>query len=113
MGFIQDIITTLSEQMLEEDKMVKYDGEISPKFGWCTILMGGAGSGKGFARKQYMAIDSRVIDVDKYKSSNWLKRLNLYDKIKFELGVDDSEMNPSNSEYVENLILQLDHIQML
>lgn len=101
MGFLQDAITTLSEQMLEEDKMVKYDGEISPKFGWCTILMGGAGSGKSFARKRYMAIDSRVIDVDKYKSSDWLKRLNLYDEIKSELEVDDSEMNPTNSDYVK------------
>ena len=39
-------------RLLYEDKMIKFDGELSPKVGWCCIMSGGAGSGKGFVQKQ-------------------------------------------------------------
>lgn len=54
-------------RLLYEDKMIKFDGELSPKFGWCCIMSGGAGSGKGFVQKQVMDFDARVLDVDELK----------------------------------------------
>lgn len=54
-------------RLLNEDKMIKFDGELSPKFGWCCIMSGGAGSGKGFVQKQVMDFDARVLDVDELK----------------------------------------------
>lgn len=54
--------------MLNEQRVVKYDGQESPKFGWLTILIGGGGSGKGSIRKTSMLIDGRVLDVDKFKT---------------------------------------------
>lgn len=53
--------------LLNEDKMIKFDGQLSPKFGWCCIMSGGAGSGKGFVQKQVMDFDARVLDVDELK----------------------------------------------
>ena len=39
----------LLENLLFEDKMVKFGNELAPKYGWCCIYIGGPGSGKGFA----------------------------------------------------------------
>ena len=44
--FIKGAMTLLEGEELLEDKMVKYGGELSPKFGWCAIFVGGPGSGK-------------------------------------------------------------------
>lgn len=81
MGFIYDTILELDEQLLDEDKMVKYDGEISPKFGWCVILLGGPGSGKGYSRNHYMNIDAKVVDVDELKNPTTMKKLGLWSAI--------------------------------
>lgn len=67
MGFIQDAITELSEQMLAEDKMVKYDGEISPKFGWCVIYIGGPASGKSTATNHLSRLHGDYYNVDNLK----------------------------------------------
>lgn len=54
-------------RQLNEDRMIKFNGQLSPKFGWCVIMSGGAGSGKGYVQKQIMDFDAKVLDVDELK----------------------------------------------
>lgn len=52
---------------LLEDKVTKFGGEVFPKFGWCCILAGGSGSGKGYTLKNYIPIEGRMFDPDAVK----------------------------------------------
>lgn len=63
----------IEEQELLEDKMVKFGGEVSPKFGWCIIYMGGGASGKSTATKYLSGIQGKVFNVDDWKenSNRW------------------------------------------
>ena len=54
-------------RLLNEDKMVKFGGELSPEYGWCLIMSGGAGSGKGFVQSHVMDFNAKVLDVDELK----------------------------------------------
>lgn len=47
--YVVESANLLSEEILEEDRMVKYNGELSPKFGWCLMIVGGAAAGKSSA----------------------------------------------------------------
>lgn len=57
----------LFEELLEEDRMVKYNGELAPKFGWCVIYVGGPGSGKGSATKFLSRLEGDYYNVDNLK----------------------------------------------
>ena len=57
----------LSESLLLEDKMVKYDGELAPKFGWCVIYVGGPGSGKGSSTSFKSRLQGDYYNVDDLK----------------------------------------------
>lgn len=57
----------VEEQELLEDKMVKYDGELDPKFGWCVIYVGGPASGKGTATKYLSRLRGDYYNVDDLK----------------------------------------------
>lgn len=50
-------------RLLNEDKIVKFGGKISTDAGWCLILSGGAGSGKGFVQSNVMDFKSRVFNL--------------------------------------------------
>lgn len=52
---------------LLEDRVTKFGGQIFPKFGWCCILAGGAGSGKGYNFNNYVPIEGRKFDPDAIK----------------------------------------------
>lgn len=72
MGIIFDSLVEfdsqlLDEQILDEDKMVKFGGELSPKFGWCVMYIGGAASGKGSASNFLSRIQGRTYNVDELK----------------------------------------------
>ena len=54
---------------LMEDRVTKFGGEVFPKFGWCCILAGGAGSGKGYNFDRYVPIEGRKFDPDEVKKS--------------------------------------------
>lgn len=60
-------IKKLNEALLTEDKIVKFDGEVSPKFGWCVIMCGGPGSGKSTALDRLVPIQGKHFDVDMVK----------------------------------------------
>lgn len=57
----------VEEQELLEDKMVKYGGELDPKFGWCVIYVGGPASGKGTATKYLSRLQGDYYNVDDLK----------------------------------------------
>ena len=64
-----DELETSNEKMIEveEAKTVTFDNNTYPKQGWAVIMAGGPGSGKGYVRKNKIAIDAKVIDVDELK----------------------------------------------
>jgi hypothetical protein len=58
-----------NKQALNEDKVVKFGGQVFPKFGWCIILMGGGGSGKGTAFNSLIPIEGAYLNVDDLKEN--------------------------------------------
>lgn len=64
--FIRESFLLESEE-LNEDKMVKYGGELSPRFGWCAIYIGGPASGKGTATKFLSRLEGDYFNVDNLK----------------------------------------------
>lgn len=72
----------LFRDMLTEDKSVKFNGQVYPKFGWCVILCGGSGSGKSTAYKYLIPIDAKKYDVDALKTSLLGAKDKEYDKYK-------------------------------
>lgn len=65
--FIKGARHLLEGEELLEDKMVKYGGELSPKFGWCAIFVGGPGSGKGTAVEFLSRLEGDYFNVDNLK----------------------------------------------
>ncbi len=91
-------------QILTEDKVVKFNGEMFPKFGWAVILMGGGGSGKGSAYKKLIPIEGKYMNIDDLKENpkfwdilnresgmTYKQEINgrIYDKSGGKLTVDD------------------------
>lgn len=56
---------------LNEDKVVKFNGEVYPKFGWCVIVIGGSGMGKSTTFNKLVPIDARHFDVDEFKNDKY------------------------------------------
>lgn len=54
-------------KILNEDRVVKFNGKIDPLFGWCIIVVGGPGSGKSKAFKEKILIQSKKYDPDELK----------------------------------------------
>ena len=112
----------LFEAILNEDKQVKFDGEVNPKYGWCVIYAGGPASGKSSSAEYNVPIVGKKIDVDEFKqlekklkvvtNDNTTKDIikpgfvkqyedgRFYDIILKKLGGDESKMSMSNPEYV-------------
>ena len=55
-------------ETIDEASVVTFGGKTFPKNGWCVILAGGPGSGKGYQQDNSIMIDAKVFDVDKLKS---------------------------------------------
>ena len=64
--FINEAFILESEELLE-DKMVKYGGELAPKFGWCVIYIGGPASGKGTATSFLSRLEGDYFNIDNLK----------------------------------------------
>lgn len=58
-----------------EDRVVKFNGQVYPKFGQCVVMSGGGGSGKGYSLNRYIPIDAKHMDVDHFKEM-YIKLLN-------------------------------------
>jgi hypothetical protein len=109
-------------EVLEElnEKLITFGGKAYPKFGNVVILAGGAGSGKGFVKKNLVGLEGMSFDVDELKSlairSDKIEKI-----VKDETGMDfaelrktDSLKNPDNVALLHDLIgsvLKLDKKQ--
>ncbi len=80
---------SLLEDLLVEDKMIRYNGELAPKFGWCVIYVGGPASGKGSATKFLSRLEGRYYNVDDLK------------EIKRMWGIKDPETGKPHSDNFE------------
>ena len=54
-------------KILKEDKVVKFGGQVDPKYGWCVLVVGGPGSGKSTAFKNKMLLQTKKFDPDDLK----------------------------------------------
>ena len=64
--FVRKSALLESEELLE-DRMVKYGGELAPKFGWCVIYVGGPGSGKRSSTKFLSRLQGDYYNADDLK----------------------------------------------
>ena len=58
----------LAEELLKENKVVSFDGNVNPNSGWVVIMAGGPGSGKGFVFDTLVPIHGKKLDVDQLKT---------------------------------------------
>ena len=66
---------SLFESLLTEDRMVKYNGELAPQFGWCVIYVGGPASGKGSATSFKSRLQGDYYNVDDLKEIQKMWRI--------------------------------------
>lgn len=64
---VESLRSQLSESIINEAKVVTFDGKVNPNFGHAVIMAGGAGSGKGFALKNIIMLQGKTFDVDELK----------------------------------------------
>ena len=55
-------------KQLYENKYVTPGDVADPKFGWCIIMAGGPGCGKGWCIDHKLLVQGKHFDVDKFKS---------------------------------------------
>ena len=102
-----------NKQSLLEDKVVKFNNEMYPKFGWCVILMGGGGSGKGTVFKNKVPIEGEYYNPDDLKE---LKRMwKITNKVTGRPYEDDfktpeEERNMKNPDFVGELHTSMDRL---
>lgn len=64
------VIRKINENLrntLNERRVVTFNGTTYPNNGWCVVLSGGSGSGKGYTLLRQLPIDGKIIDVDRLK----------------------------------------------
>lgn len=63
--FIENYV---DKKPLNEASAITFGNRIFPESGWCVILVGGSGSGKGYIQTNALLIDAKVFDVDSLKT---------------------------------------------
>ena len=58
----------VDKKPLNEASAITFGNRIFPESGWCVILVGGSGSGKGYIQTDALLIDAKVFDVDSLKT---------------------------------------------
>lgn len=64
---LKDIIRECIDALIIENRVITFGGTTYPDKGWCVILSGGPGSGKGFVSAMQLPINGKIINVDKFK----------------------------------------------
>ena len=103
--FVKESALLESEELLE-DRMVKYGGELAPKFGWCVIYVGGPGSGKGSSTKYLSRLQGDYYNVDDLKEIErmWgIKDPETGRPHSDNFETPEDERNMGNSEFVSEL----------
>lgn len=89
----------MSNTLLFEDKIVKFNNEVAPKYGWCVIYIGGPGSGKSTATNFAVNITGKTFDPDAFKQGKIVSLL----KIDKNLVTPPAQRRLDNSDYVGEL----------
>lgn len=82
-------------QQLYENKYVTPGNEADPKFGWCIIMAGGPGCGKGWCIDNKLLIQGKHFDVDKFKQ--------MYVKLQNSAADSAKKLDLNNPEDTKNL----------
>lgn len=69
---VKESVRRIVESIIDENRVITFDGKTYPNFGWCVVLSGHGGSGKGFALEKSIPIDGKIINVDHFKKM-WVK----------------------------------------
>ncbi len=86
-------------QQLYENKYVTPGNVVNPQFGWCIIMAGGPGSGKGWCITNKLLLQGKHFDVDKFKQLYvQMQNKALSDVEKLDLN------NPEDTKYLHDLI---------
>ena len=92
----------VNEEAIDEASAITFNGKAFPKSGWCLIMAGGSGSGKGFVIDKQVLINAKIMDVDKLKklyNKVISKKEGLpKDKPKYDLG------NPEDVAYLHAFV---------
>lgn len=67
----------MSDTLLFEDKIVKFNNEVAPKYGWCVIYIGGPGSGKSTATNFAVNLTGKKFDPDAFKQGKIVSLLKI------------------------------------
>ena len=90
-NYINEIVSKQLKKILSENRVVTFNGKTYPNNGWCVILSGGSGSGKGFVLSTLLPINGKIINVDTYKKYF----------VKMRNGIIHGEKyDPKNTEHV-------------
>ena len=91
------IVMNESEEFLTESKVVTFEGNPSPKFGWAVVMAGGAGSGKGHVINHRILLPNKTIDVDEMKKQYLKLKISNPEKYKGDnislKGVDEKTLD--------------------
>lgn len=82
-------------QQLYENKYVTPGNEADPKFGWCIIMAGGPGCGKGWCIDNKLLVQGKHFDVDKFKQ--------MYVKLQNSAADSAKKLDLNNPEDTKNL----------
>jgi hypothetical protein len=85
---------------------IQFGRKAYPKFGQVVILMGGAGSGKGFVKDKLLSIEGKTFDVDEMKRLAISSKI-FAAKVKSETGLDLKKLDlrkPADVSTVHDII---------
>lgn len=96
-NYIKKLVNEAIKEYLNEKRVITFDERVYPKFGWCVILAGGGGSGKGYVNSHNLPIDGKVINVDDFKK--------LYARMK---KIEYNSHNPEDVARLHKMVSQAD-----
>lgn len=110
-GMAESMDATLMEELLKENKVVSFDGNVNPNSGWIVVMAGGPGSGKGFVFDTLVPFHGKKLDVDQLKTYKLRRSEITDDTITFKDGTTinltdagiDEPYDLSNPKFVELL----------
>ena len=90
-----------NQEDLQESKIVTFEGNSAPKFGWAVVMAGGAGSGKGYVINNRILLPNKTIDVDELKKQYLKLKIKNPETYKDD-GITFDEVNPKILIKIQN-----------
>ena len=90
-----------NQEDLQESKVVTFEGDSSPKFGWAVVMAGGAGSGKGYVISNRILLPNKTIDVDELKKQYLKLKIKNPERYKDD-GINFDKVTPEILSKIKN-----------